>query len=202
MRNLFIAVLLVLFVNTSIVSIYTVPSESMEDTLLTGDVFVLLNFWYGIRLPWMEKPVIPLFKPKGNDVIVFRSPLNKQEEMVKRCVAVGGETMDIIQKHVYIGGKPVPLPAQAKNADTRLIPADDSESGRRDFYPRTVIPDSAVFVMGDNRDFSLDSRMWGLVPVNSIRGKIGIVLFSLDPKARWVDIPHKFRWKRFFRAVK
>lgn len=202
MRNLFIAVLLVLFVNTSIASIYNVPSESMEDTLLTGDVFVLMNFWYGIRLPWVEKPIIPVFKLKGGDIIVFRSPLNKYEEMVKRCVAVGGESIDIIQKHVYVGGRPVPLPAQAKNTDTRLIPAGDDAGGRRDFYPRTVVPDSAVFVLGDNRDVSQDSRLWGLVPVNSIKGKVGIVLFSLDPKVKWLDIPHKFRWKRVFHAVK
>jgi signal peptidase I len=117
MRNLFIAVLLIMFFNSSVAGLYNVASESMEDTLLVGDEFVLYQFWYGIRMPFAAKPIVNFSAPKAGDIIVFRSPLNPEEEMVKRCVASVGQSVDIMQKNLYVDDKPSPLPAGAKNTD-------------------------------------------------------------------------------------
>ena len=202
MRNLLIAIALVFFINASVVSLYRVASASMEDTLLVGDTFIMLNFWYGLRLPFMDEPVIPGFEPKADDILVFRAPLNTGEIYVKRCAAAGGQIVEVIEKRLYVDTNQVPLPPRGKNADPRVILAGSDIGGRRDFHPRTVVPDSAVFVLGDNRDFSADSRMWGVVPNGNLLGRLGIVLFSIDPEAAWIDIGHKIRWDRFFRRVK
>lgn len=201
MRNLILFTLLVLFVNTSVVSIYHIPSESMEDTLLVGDVFVLYNFWYGVRLPFLPRPIAPGAVPEPGDIIVFKSPLDEKDRMVKRIVAVGGQSLEIERKRLSVDGVPSALPPYGKNADPIMLPSGGMLSGGRDFYFRTVVPDSTVFVMGDNRDFSLDSRSWGPVPKNSILGKLGLILVSFDPDVSWRDPYHKIRWKRCFREV-
>ena len=199
----FIIVLVILFVITaSVVSLHNVTSPSMDDTLLTGDKFIMLKFWYGLRLPFMERVIIRGFEPAQNDLLVFKYPIDPTQEHVKRCVAVGGQTVEIVEKKLFIDDTEVPLPPGGKNADPVIIPRGPTGSGKRDFITKTTVPDSAIYVMGDNRDFSVDSRIWGFLPKKNILGSVWIIIFSVDPEVPWSDLKHKIRWNRTFKKMR
>ena len=201
MKQIIIVFILLLFINAFVISLYRDISPSMDDTLLEGDVFIVLNFWYGFRLPFMKQPLIKGFDPLPNDILIFKAPVAEDEVHVKRCIAVGGQTVEIVEKKLFIDDVEIPLPPKGKHADPVIIPAGPYGSGKRDFRPKEVVPDSAIYVMGDNRDFSFDSRIWGFLPKENIRGKAWIIIWSSDPYISWSDLKHKIRWNRFFKRV-
>ena len=164
MKAFIVALILLLFINAYVISIYRDISASMDDTILAGDAFIMLNLWYGLRLPFIDKPVIKGFNPVPDDIVVFKGLVDKSETLIKRCVAVGGQTVEIDTKKLFVDDVEIPLPPKGKNADPELIPAGPSGSGKRDFRPKEVVPDSTIYVLGDNRDYSFDSRIWGFLP--------------------------------------
>lgn len=157
------AVLLRIFV----VSAYRVNSASMEDALLEGDyIFVnKLAYEYGSD-------------PQIGDIIVFKYPNNPQKDFIKRIVAEPGQEVIIADKVVYVDGEVAPIPALSKNIDQRIIPGDLSF---RDNFGPYIVPQHNYFVLGDNRDDSRDSRFWGAVPVDNIRGKAIFIYWSWEP---------------------
>ena len=169
----------------------------MEDTLLTGDKFLVLKSWYGLRMPFTERILITFHEPEPGDLVIFKYPLDPQQIHVKRCVAVGGQTVEIVRKKLFVNDVEIPLPAGAKHDDPEIIPAGPGY-GKRDFRPREVVPDTALYVMGENRDFSIDSRIWGFLPGKNLRGKVWIILWSTKPEVPWSDIKNKIRWNRMF----
>ncbi len=158
------AILLRLFV----VSAYRVNSASMEDTLLTGDyIFVnKLAYQYGGKTP------------QTGDIIVFKYPNNPEKDYIKRIVALPGQTVQIADKVVYVDSMVAMVPTGAKNGDAKIMPGDLSF---RDNFGPYVVPQGQYFVMGDNRDDSQDSRFWGSVPIQNIRGKAVFVYWSWEP---------------------
>lgn len=196
-----IAGLLVLLINASILGIYTDISASMADTLIAGDSFLVLKFWYGLRLPLTKRIIKQVYQPKSNDVLIFSYPLDPRQIHIKRCVASGGQTVEIIEKKLYVDGAEIPLPAKGKHDDPDIIPKGPSGSGKRDFIPRVVVPDSTLFVMGDNRDYSIDSRIWGFLPEENVRGKVWMIILSTNPEVSWLNIKRKIRWDRMFKRV-
>ncbi len=165
-----LAILIAFLLRAFVVQAYKIPSSSMEDSLLAGD-FILVN-----KLHYRFN------EPKPGDIIVFKYPLNSSKDMVKRVLAVEGQSVEIKNKVVYVDGKIVSEPSSAKHTDARILPGD--YSARDNFGPEQV-PAGHLFVLGDNRDNSQDSREWGFLDMSLIKGKALIVYWSwtADPYA-------------------
>jgi signal peptidase I len=171
-----IAVVLALFIRTFIVQAFKIPSGSMEDTLLVGDHLLVNKFIYGIKFPFFDNNIIDLKEVKRGDVIVFRYPEDKSKDFIKRVIATGGDKIEVKNKQVFINDEATEQPfAVFKASETSFL---GFQKGRN-FGPFTV-PEGHVFVMGDNRDNSHDSRFWGTVDIKEIKGKAFILYWSWD----------------------
>ena len=186
-----VALLLALVIRTFVVQAFKIPSGSMLPTLQIGDHILVKKFLYGPRLEvpltQMSLGQLPgLRKPVPGDIIVFVWPKDRSKDFIKRVVAVEGQTVEMRAKQLYVDGKAADDP-HANYTAGRAGPGDN-------FGPVTV-PADHVFVMGDNRDQSYDSRFWGTVPIADIKGKALIIYWSWDGPDRWV------RWERIGRLV-
>jgi signal peptidase I len=175
---LFIALILALFIRAFLMQAFSIPSGSMEPTLLVGDYLLVNKLGYGIRNPFNNKVWIPLGHPHRSDVVVFIFPQDPSKDYIKRVIGLPGDKVQIINKKVYVNDKLLETP-QAYYNDSNIIPAPQvpTESPRDNFGP-VVVPANSYFVMGDNRDHSYDSRFWGFVPMDSLRGKAFLIYFS------------------------
>jgi len=175
---LFIALILALVIRAFLVQAFSIPSGSMEPTLLIGDYLLVNKFVYGIRNPITNKVWIPIGKPKRGDVVVFIFPQDPTKDYIKRIIGLPGDKIQVTNKKVSINGKVYETP-EAVYDDPIIIPPPQrpTDSARDNLGPVTV-PANSYFVMGDNRDHSYDSRFWGFVPMNDFRGKAFIIYFS------------------------
>lgn len=148
----------------------------MLPTLLIGDHLLVNKFTYGVRLPFTGTVLVPINTPEHNDVIVFKYPQDPKLDYIKRVVAVGGDTIESRDKVLYLNGKPFDDKYGVHMDDTVV---DRAISPRDNFGP-LVVPEGKVFVMGDNRDNSYDSRFWGFVDHRAILGKAFIIYWSWD----------------------
>jgi signal peptidase I len=176
---LVIALALALVIRAFLVQAFSIPSGSMQPTLLIGDYLLVNKFIYGIRNPLTNKILISMAKPQRGDVVVFIYPQDPTKDYIKRVIGLPGDRVQIINKKVYINGKLLETP-QAVNTDPLIIPADrgSHESVRRDNLGPVVVPEDSYFVLGDNRDHSYDSRFWGFVSLDALRGKAFVIYFS------------------------
>ena len=187
-----IAILIAFFIRTFIVQAFKIPSGSMKPTLLIGDHILVNKFIYGVKIPFIRKNLISISEPKRGDVIVFIYPEDRSKDFIKRVIGVGGDTIEIRNKKIFLNG----LPFQ----DTHGVYVDDfiipgTIQPRDNFGPMTV-PKGAVFAMGDNRDQSYDSRVWGGVELKDVLGKAFIMYWS------WNREDHNVRWSRLGRLVR
>jgi signal peptidase I len=180
---LVIAVILALFIRTFIVQAFKIPSGSMEPTLLIGDHLLVNKFIYGTTIPFTDKKIFKFKKPKQHDVIVFKYPLEPKKDFIKRVIGIEGDKILIKNKKIFINGK-IYKDNKGVYADRTLV-----RGPRDNFGPITVEP-NCLFVMGDNRDNSHDSRFWGFVDVNKVRGKAFIIYWS------WESFFKNIKWKR------
>lgn len=217
-----IALVLALFIRTFVVQAFKIPSSSMEPTLLIGDHLLVNKFIYGVSFPFTESKVFSFKKPKPGDVIVFEFPGNPEyckglssstmkrientvekrdiwqflmddcKDYIKRVVAVEGNIVEVRDKKVYVNDKPLEN-NRGVNIDPYVYPR--GLEPRDNFGPYTV-PKDSVFVMGDNRDRSFDSRYWGTVNINEIKGKAFIIYWSWDSNEHWL------RWRRFANIIR
>ncbi len=189
-KSLAIALILAIVIKTSIVEAYKIPSGSMEDTLLVGDFLLANKFLYGSHLPLIDYRLPKIRDPRPGDVVIFKFPKDPSVNYIKRCVAIGGQTVEIRSKRLYIDGQLTPLPSTGKfTSDDQIEPA--SRSQRDNFGPYKV-PEGTFFMMGDNRDNSYDSRFWGPVPADLIQGKAMVIHWSWGtdvhaPAWRWTN---------------
>jgi signal peptidase I len=175
-----IAVILALFIRTFVVQAFKIPSGSMKPTLLVGDHILVNKFIYGIKIPFTDKTLIHLGKPKREDVVVFKYPLDTHKDYIKRVIGLPGDKIELANKQLRINGKVVDDPHASYSVYGNL----------RNFGPITV-PPHHLFVMGDNRDESSDSRVWGFVPYAYLRGKAFLIYWSWDREhfgVRWSRI--------------
>ncbi len=172
-----LAILIAFILRTFVVQAYKIPSSSMEDSLLGGDFILVNKIYYHFK------------EPKPGEVVVFKYPLNPSKDMVKRVVATEGQTVEIINKIVYVDGKMVPDHLLAKHIDPRILPVDYST---RDNFGPAQVPAGHLFVLGDNRDDSQDSRDWGFLDMSYIKGKAMFVYWSwtIDPHAPKFESPY------------
>lgn len=178
-----LAILLTVVIRGLIVQAFRIPTGSMENTLLVGDFLFVNKLVYGSeidigagghRIIYYRFPAIR--QPHRGDVIVFRYPDDPSRDFIKRCVAVEGQTLEIRDKVLYINDVPQKEP-YVIHSDDRIIPREVSA---RDNFGPTVVPRGHIFMMGDNRDNSHDSRFWGPLPLNLIKGKAMILYWSWD----------------------
>ncbi len=177
-ESLIIAIILALILRAFLVQAFSIPSGSMEPTLLIGDYLLVSKFSYGIRNPFTNKVLIPIGTPQRGDVVVFIFPQDPTKDYIKRVIGLPGDRIQVINKKVYINGKQYETP-QAVYDDPMIIPPPQgpTESARDNMGP-VVVPAHSYFCMGDNRDHSYDSRFWGFVPMDNLRGKAQIIYFS------------------------
>ena len=183
-----VALLLALVIRTFVVQAFKIPSGSMLPTLQIGDHILVNKFLYGPRLEvpltqWSLGQLPGFREPRAGDVIVFIYPKERDKDFIKRIVAVAGQTVESRGNKLFIDGK------QVEDAHAHYEKRDHV-----DFGPYTV-PAGHVFVMGDNRGSSYDSRAWGPVPVENIKGRALIIYWSWNGPDRWV------RWERIGRLV-
>jgi signal peptidase I len=179
-----VAVVLALFIRTFIVQAFKIPSGSMLHTLEIGDHILVNKFIYGVKIPFSGSTLIPVKDPKRGDIIVFKYPKDPSKDYIKRVIGVAGDTIEVRRKQLFVNGKPARY-EQVINLDHRIIPAANAP---RDFFGPVKVPEHSLFVMGDNRDQSSDSRFWGFVDLEAVKGKAFIIYWSWDKKkfgVRW-----------------
>ena len=169
------AILLALFIRTFLIQAFKIPSGSMLPTLQIGDHLLVNKLLYGIRIPIVGKRVLQVFQPEHDDVIVFVYPEDRSKDFIKRVKGIPGDTIEVRNKIVYINGEKIDDPHAHFEPGARLIP-----NNPRDNLAPFTVPPGQVFVMGDNRDHSHDSRFWGTVPIDDILGKAFILYWSWD----------------------
>ena len=181
-----IAVLIAFFIRTFIIQAFKIPSGSMKPTLQIGDHILVTKFIYGIKIPIIRKTLVSISEPKRGDMVVFIYPEDRSKDFVKRVIGIGGDNIEIRNKKIYLNGFPY-NDNYGVYTDDMIIPG--AAQPRDNFGPVTVPPGS-VFVMGDNRDQSYDSRFWGFVDLHDVLGKAFIVYWS------WNSDEHNVRWSR------
>lgn len=175
------ALILALVIRAYIIQAFKIPSGSMIPTLLIGDHILVNKFIYGTEIPFTDRRILVLRNPEKGDIIVFKYPENPKKDFIKRVIATGGDVIEEKNKVVYINGQALKEP-YAVHSDTGLRPVGNDP--RDNFGPITV-PKGKLFMMGDNRDQSYDSRYWGFVDLKEVRGEALIIYWSWDPD-NWV----------------
>ncbi|HBH61537.1 MAG TPA: signal peptidase I [Nitrospiraceae bacterium] len=218
-----IAVFLALLIRAFIVQAFKIPSGSMIPTLLVGDHILVNKFTYGIKVPFIDSRMLIFNQPKRGDVIVFSFPKNREQEectsitrnisarfgnawssgnpfylfrddckdFIKRVIGVGGDRIEVRNKRVYVNSIPLDEPFAIHN-DLNI------EGPPRDNFGPFTVPRGSFFVMGDNRDQSYDSRFWGVVDMDEIRGKAFIFYWSWDSDG---SLLNQVRWSRIGKLI-
>lgn len=194
-RSVAIALALFTLIRAFGVEAFKIPTGSMEGTLLVGDFLFVNKLVYGAELPGTEVRIPALREPQRGDIVVFNPPHDPERNYVKRVIGLPGDTLEMDRKQLHVNGRVVDEPyIRVIDADgdaihprmrwqARHLIAGPSRRYRpsRDTWGPLVVPDSSYFVLGDNRDNSEDSRYWGFVPRERIRGRPWLVYFSVDP---------------------
>lgn len=189
-ESIVIAIILALIIRAFVVQAFKIPSGSMEDTLLIGDHLLVNKFIYGPMIPFTDKRLFKIRDPLQGDVIVFEYPEDPSKDFIKRVVGTPGDTVQGVDKKVYVNGKLYQNPHEVhKEQDT--IP---KEQNPRDTFGPVKVPEGSYFVMGDNRDRSYDSRFWGTVKKEKIKGLAFIKYWSWDSwRVRWGSIGQRIK---------
>ncbi len=187
-----VAIVIALFIRTFVVQAFKIPSGSMKQTLQIGDHILVNKFIYGVKIPYLRKNILPIKKPRRGDIIVFKYPVDPDKDFIKRVIGIPGDEIEIRDKRLYVNQKQVNHD-YGVYTDSRILSAHVRP--RDNFGPITV-PQQSLFVMGDNRDESFDSRFWGFVDYKALNGKAFIIYWSWDKEN--FDV----RWGRLGRLLK
>jgi signal peptidase I len=223
-----VAVAVALLLRAFVVEAFQIPSGSMIPTLEVGDHIFVSKFAFGISVPFTDTKILQYAEPQRGDVIVFKYPLDHSIDYIKRVVGLPGDAVEMRQEELFINGKPVSrerTPSACPDNETPRGPGLSDERdcelwmetlgdkrhetiqepgrGGRDFT-RLVVPAGHLFVMGDNRDNSSDSRVWGTVDLDLVKGKALIVWWSRGESEGWSPVAwiKAIRWHRFFHPVR
>ena len=186
------ALIITLFLRAFVIQAFRIPSESMRDTLLVGDFLFVNKFEYGAKIPFTHIRLPGVRQPRRGDVIVFQFPQDPSKDFIKRCIATGGETVEIKNKHVSVNGVPLNEPYTI-HTDRTVKPAGYDY---RDNYGPYTVPPGELFMMGDNRDNSNDSRYWGTLEMDLVKGRAMFLYWSWDGDKNWP------RWNRIMRMIR
>lgn len=222
LEALLVAMIFAVFARTWTVQAFKIPTGSMEQNLLIGDHILVNKFAYGPTLWPREKALLPLRSIRRGDIVVFKFPDDPTRDFIKRCVGLPGDRIEIRAKQTFVNGERVEDSGYTYFTDPNTYPDNpllhDSFS-RRDHFGPYVVPEEHYFFLGDNRDNSNDSRFWGAVPTDYVKGRAFLVYWSFageDAAAEWPGIQGKLqqlgqvashfldrtRWNRSFRLVR
>lgn len=212
-RSFFPVLLLVFFLRSFLFEPFRIPSGSLEPTLSVGDFILVNKYHYGLRLPVIHTKIFSNEDPKRGDIIVFRWPPNPSVDFIKRVIGVPGDRISYIDKVLYINGEKIPQEfyENTTNRDESGTVWDviekkenlfgithsiyENKAKYNDDFKDVVVPPGMFFAMGDNRDNSADSRVWGFVPYENIVGKANYVWMS------WDSYDYKIRFKRIGQSI-
>lgn len=168
---LVIALVLAFFIRSFVVQAFKIPSGSMLETLQIGDHLLVNKFLYGLKIPFTDKVFIEVSDPEFGDIIVFEFPEDPSKDFIKRVIGLAGDVIEIRDKQVFRNGEKLEED-YIRHTDPNII------VGNRDNFGPVTVPEGVCFVMGDNRDESYDSRFWGFVKRETIKGKAWILYWS------------------------
>ncbi|HOC60526.1 MAG: signal peptidase I [Syntrophaceae bacterium] len=186
------ALIIAAFIISFVVQAFKIPSGSMIPTLLIGDHLFVNKFIYGVKIPYFRKTIIPVKDPERGDVVVFIYPQDRSKDFIKRVIGVAGDKIEMRNKKLILNDQPWDDPYGVYSDDS-VYPA---EVQPRDNFGPIVVPPNSLFVMGDNRDHSLDSRFWGFVDLKDVQGKAFILYWS------WNSEEKSVRWERLAQMIK
>jgi signal peptidase I len=181
-ESIVIAVILALFIRTFVVQAFKIPTGSMEENLLIGDHLLVNKFVFGPTASRLERAALPVGTLARGDVVVFKYPVEPDRDFIKRVIGLPGETIEVKEKKVYINGKPFEEPyvhflaPPAAQSELHEVTSFDV----RERYGPVTVPANQYFVMGDNRDNSQDSRYWGFLPRENVKGKALVIYWSYE----------------------
>ena len=195
-ESICVAVILAFFVRTFVVQAFKIPSGSMEPNLLIGDHLLVNKFVSAPTLSTVEQALLPIDVVHRGDIIVFKHPKTPERDLIKRTIGLPGETIELRDKRVYVNGKPLdePYAQHLLPEGANDLPQTDV---RRNFGPLTF-PPGHYFMMGDNRDNSEDSRYWGPLPRDHVKGKALFLYMSFGEGEGSVA---NVRWTRILRQI-
>jgi len=227
---LMVALIAALILRAFVIQAFRIPTGSMKDTLLVGDFLLVNKFVYGAKTP--ERIIgtdifLPTFRfpalrqPEHGDIVIFKYPEDPKLDFIKRCVGLPGDTLTVRDNLVFINGDPEGRQKFLKkqfDAEDGVyinyfqITTPDSQkyiirkyadrSSRFSNFGPVIIPDDALFMMGDNRDNSADSRYWGMMPMENVVGQPLVIYFSWDKHEPFINIFKAIRWNRIFSVIK
>ncbi len=177
-ESLVVAFILAMVIRTFLIQPFKIPSGSMRMTLIEGDRLFVNKLAYGPQFPLTAYRFPGFTKPKRGDVVVFKYPVQRQKDFIKRLVAFGGETVEIRDGRVYINDKEISDGALARIHYYNY--GEYAKQGRK-----ITVPAGHYFVMGDNSASSHDSRYWGFVPEGLLVGKAEVIFWPLN-RLRWI----------------
>jgi len=201
-ESICVAVILALFVRTFVVQAFKIPTGSMENNLLIGDHLLVNKFVFAPTLSGWESKLLPIDPIRRGDILVFKYPEDPDRDFIKRTIGLPGETVELRNKKVYINGKALDEPYVRF-----LLPPSTARPGDADFtsfdvrenYGPVTVPPDHYFMMGDNRDNSQDSRYWGFMPRDYVKGKALFVYFSFGEEQ--TGLFSNVRWTRMFHQI-
>jgi signal peptidase I len=181
-ESIVIAVILALFVRTFVLQAFKIPTGSMENNLLIGDHLLVNKFMYAPTTSSLERALLPIGTIRRGDVLVFKYPVEPDRDFIKRVIGLPGETLELKEKRIFINGKPLDEPyvhfleEPRRNAELAEVTSSDV----RENYGPVTVPPNQYFMMGDNRDNSADSRYWGFMPRDYVKGKALLIYWSYE----------------------
>ena len=199
-ESICVAVILALFVRTFVVQAFKIPTGSMENNLLIGDHLLVNKFVFAPTMTGLEEAVLPIDPVRRGEIIVFKYPEDPERDFIKRVIALPGETFELRKKRVYIDGTMLDEPYVRF-----LVPPDEAGEGTFDVrvqYGPVTVPDGHYFMMGDNRDNSQDSRYWGFLPQEYVKGRALFVYFSFGEESGLSGLVTGVRWGRILHQIR
>ena len=158
----------------------------MVPTLLVGVSILVNKFIYGVKIPYLRKMIIPVTNPEKGDIVVFIYPNDRSKDFIKRVIGIAGDKIEIKNKRIFINNKEY-SDSYGVYSDNLIYPGIIEP---RDNFGPVTVPQGSLFVMGDNRDESSDSRYWGFVDIKDVEGKAFIIYWS------WNREDNTLRWRR------
>jgi len=202
-ESLVIAVVLALFVRTFVVQAFKIPTGSMEQNLLIGDHLLVNKFVFGPSAGTAERALLPMKDIARGDVVVFKYPEEPERDFIKRIIGLPGDQIELRRKRVYVNGQRLDEPYVYYLEPPDESGTDEASGASRDprvSYGPVTVPSGHYFAMGDNRDNSEDSRYWGFLPRDYVKGRGLVIYWSYDAAAG--DIVTSTRWDRLLRQVR
>jgi signal peptidase I len=180
-ESIVIAVILALFIRTFVVQAFKIPTGSMENNLLIGDHLLVNKMVFGPTASSLERTLTPIGTIKRGDVVVFKYPEEPDRDFIKRVIGLPGDSLEVREKRVYINGKALDEPYVHFLAPPQVSEYNEITSfDVRERYGPVTVPVDQYFMMGDNRDNSQDSRYWGFLPRELVKGKALVIYWSYE----------------------